>query len=226
MASKAPGEGATPYNPPATQSVYTSPVTATPYNPPVTQGIYTPPVTYVAPPMQGPIQYIPPEQTWVPGVPNFVTGVTALALGYALYKTFFETPTPRGGDERENPNRIPSVQTIQDRLGRRAGEKLPMEAAKQIRRALEKYVADPHGEELYGQRHHKSHARTHALNEVSKILGGSGAEHISDRDGDTVLSYVNMGDTYTPTIYYDGNFGVGDYGSWVESYEKRHGRLP
>jgi len=230
---KAPGEATNA--PSVTQSIYTPPVTSQVYMPPVSQGVYTPPVTppvsevYTPSVSQG--IYTPPpepEPTWVPGVPNVVTGLTALALGYALYKTFFEAPraNPSMRDERENPNRIPSVKTIQNMLGRRAGEPLPVEQAKEIRRALEKYVADPHGIELYGYSHHKSHARTHALNEVSKILGASGVEHISDRDGDTVLSYVNMGDPYTPTVWFDGNFGVGDYGSWVESYEKRHGRLP
>lgn len=92
---KAPGEGATMVNPPVAQSIYTPPVLYTAVPPVATQSYYTPPPP---PPTQGPIQYVPAEQTWIPGVPNFVTGVTALALGYALYKTFFEAPRSNPSD--------------------------------------------------------------------------------------------------------------------------------
>jgi len=99
---KAPGEGAaaTAVTPSATQSIYTPPVLYTSVPPVATESIYTPPPRSA--PSPGPIQFVPPEQTWIPGVPNIVTGVTALALGYALYKTFFEAP-------RTNPS-APAVQ--------------------------------------------------------------------------------------------------------------------
>lgn len=102
---KAPGEGAPA--PSVTQGYYTAPPnppTSTVYTPPATQSIYTPSSTVANPTASqsyassGPIQFVPPEQTWIPGVPNLVTGVTALALGYALYKTFFEAPRSNPGD--------------------------------------------------------------------------------------------------------------------------------
>lgn len=103
MPGKVPGEGAPP--PPVSQGIYTPPVQSTVYTAPVNQGIYAPQSgVYAAPVNQGvytapgPIQYVPPEQTWIPGVPNFVTGVTALALSYALYKTFFEAPRSNPSD--------------------------------------------------------------------------------------------------------------------------------
>lgn len=73
-----------------------------------------------------------------------------------------------------------------------------------------------------------------ALERINKILDGSGVEVIrgrSNRGGfrrDTVLAYVNMGDLYTSTVWYDvekDRFGVGGWGAWVEKYKRRHGRL-
>ncbi len=66
---------------------------------------------------------------------------------------------------------------------------------------------------------------------ANKILEGHGWEVI-DGDGpggfwmDAVLAYVNMGDTYNTTIYYDtdkGKFYLGDWGSWVERYGDKRG---
>lgn len=182
--------------------------------------LYIPPL---APPVQHPAPlplYIPPldkpvppeEPTWIPGVPNVVTGVTALALGYALYKTFIDVP--RENPSRENPN-IPSVKTIESRLGEILAHDYGKgtgvtQGAKKIRAAMERHDG-------------------HTLREISSILSAHGVEVIRDRNGDAVATYVNMGEMYVPTVLYDhGRHGytVTDYGSWVESYEKRHGRLP
>lgn len=54
-------------------------------------------------------------------------------------------------------------------------------------------------------------------------------EGIVDRHYRTVAEYLNTGDTYTETILYDverGSIRVMDWGTFVENFEKRHGRLP
>jgi len=46
-----------------------------------------------------------------------------------------------------------------------------------------------------------------------------------------VLAYVNMGDPYVATVWYEprygmsGRWGVGGYGDWVEYWEREHGQL-
>lgn len=66
---------------------------------------------------------------------------------------------------------------------------------------------------------------------ANKVIDGSGWEVI-DGDGpggfwqDAVLAYVNTGDTYNMTIYYDTDkqrFYLGDWGSWVERNGKKRG---
>lgn len=60
------------------------------------------------------------------------------------------------------------------------------------------------------------------------IAGGYGLEAIRDRDGDCVAEYVNTGDTYAATLMFPRGRSpyVSDVGTFVETYERRHGRLP
>ena len=47
--------------------------------------------------------------------------------------------------------------------------------------------------------------------------------------GEAVAAYVNRGDTYDTTLLLDvrsGRWYVTSWGDWVESYERRNGRLP
>ena len=75
-----------------------------------------------------------------------------------------------------------------------------------------------------------------ALEAINKIIGASGVETIrGDNHGgfwqDAVLAYVNMGDPYVATVWYEprygmsGRWGVGGYGDWVEYWEREHGQL-
>lgn len=108
-----PGEGASAPPPSISPPSPTSTVYTTPYAPPgpvPTSTVYTPRVGPPVAPAPGPVRFVPPEETWIPGVPNVVTGVAAVALGYALYKTFFEAPS------RENPS-APHVQGFLARHG-------------------------------------------------------------------------------------------------------------
>ena len=61
------------------------------------------------------------------------------------------------------------------------------------------------------------------LDEINDLIGGNGVELIGtaedDQHGFYGLEYVNMGDTYRPTILYNhktGNWTCGDWGSIVE----------
>jgi hypothetical protein len=69
-----------------------------------------------------------------------------------------------------------------------------------------------------------------AMKEANRILDGHGIEAIQGDDAwvdrywrDTVLVYVNMGDTYDTTVCYDteeGEFFVGSWGDFMEEWEQ------
>jgi len=57
-----------------------------------------------------------------------------------------------------------------------------------------------------------------ALNDAGVM--NFGIESISDPHIDYTLYYINMGDTYDPTVCYDGSkYFVSDWGTWVEETE-------
>lgn len=70
-----------------------------------------------------------------------------------------------------------------------------------------------------------------ALEEVSEILGGFGVEAIQPEGAwvdsywrEAILYYVNMGDTYRPTIAYDtdrGEFLITSWGDFLEDWERK-----
>ena len=68
-----------------------------------------------------------------------------------------------------------------------------------------------------------------ALDEINKILKGYGVEAIRDNDWasyfcDIGLLYVNLGDTYIPTVVYDTRkkrFIITSWGNIIESNERR-----
>jgi len=114
----------------------------------------------------------------------------------------------------------PSVQTIQSAFINSRCSEVDLATAKHIRKLME---------EARGGRGVED-----ALEEISKLIGGFGHEVINGGDNrggfwqNAVLAYVNMGDTYDATIYYDtdkGTFGVGAWGGWVEAYERHGGQL-
>jgi len=66
------------------------------------------------------------------------------------------------------------------------------------------------------------------LEEVNKLIDGHGVEALRDENaqdsyyGDTIATYVNMGDTYETTLLYDvreHTFHVTSWGDWYEAYE-------
>jgi hypothetical protein len=69
-----------------------------------------------------------------------------------------------------------------------------------------------------------------ALEFANEALGGHGVEaiqgdgtHIDNYWRDTVLVYVNLGDTYDTTILYDTEneeFSIGSWGDFMEEWEK------
>ena len=69
-----------------------------------------------------------------------------------------------------------------------------------------------------------------AMEQANDVIDGFGVEAIKgDGPGgywqDTVLLYVNLGDTYDTTLCYDTNkkrFFVGDWGGWVEEFGDRY----
>lgn len=68
----------------------------------------------------------------------------------------------------------------------------------------------------FGRHYHQSHLIAHWLGQFNDIIGGYGVEGFTDP---VDVQYVNLGDTYKPTIlYFDGKFRIGDWGSIVEQY--------
>lgn len=119
----------------------------------------------------------------------------------------------------------PSVKTIHDRLSYyREWDRAKSNA---LRKALKQ--ADDTG----GKARDKAVDR--ALELANELLDGHGTEAIHSGDytdpyyGDIVAVYVNMGDTYIPTVIYDvvdDRFRIEDFGTFVEAYERKHGALP
>jgi hypothetical protein len=64
---------------------------------------------------------------------------------------------------------------------------------------------------------------------VDRALKGFGVEYVYNASGAAVAAYSNSGDTYAPTIlrnYETGGYSLTTLGDFVESYERRYGRLP
>jgi len=71
------------------------------------------------------------------------------------------------------------------------------------------------------------------LAEANQLLNGHGVEYIRSEDDDQHEAhgayYVNMGDTYTPTLLLDldrDRVWATDYGSWVEAEERAGRKFP
>lgn len=69
-----------------------------------------------------------------------------------------------------------------------------------------------------------------SMNAINKELNAHGVEFVAQHPGDMNpgehFDYVNMGDTYTPTvIYHRGKFKVMSWGDLVESLERRGKRF-
>lgn len=84
---------------------------------------------------------------------------------------------------------------------------------------------------------YRQHRVEQALAEIDRLLDTHGVECINDTGGnyacrmdgsDILLEYINMGDPYVATIVYDTRtetFRVMCWGDWLETYERRHGRI-
>ena len=115
-------------------------------------------------------------------------------------------------------SRVPSIKTLMERLG------IDKTKAQKIRALMkgEQYDMD------YGNPNPREQEIDMILDDINKILNGHGVEHIENYGNwvnhwyqNTNLLYVNMGDTYTPTIVYDTEkeqFICGDWGSIVEKW--------
>lgn len=103
--------------------------------------------------------------------------------------------------------------------GRVGGEDSVSYSVTQLRKVLEQWR----------DREMKSQAM---LEEANTILDGSGVEYIASDDDDQYGAhgayYVNMGDTYTPTILLDldkARVYATSWGDWVESQERQGRKL-
>ena len=73
----------------------------------------------------------------------------------------------------------------------------------------------------------------HAMKLIDELIDGYGVESILNHRNSSVYpeivcDYVNTGDTYNSTVVYRhdiGKFQVTDWGTVVERYERRHGRI-
>jgi len=83
-----------------------------------------------------------------------------------------------------------------------------------------------------GSCYHYPRTQEIKLEALNELLGGYGVECIRLEDswdtfyGDCVASYINLGDTYTPTLLLDhqqNRWRLTDWGSWYEAAEQRRG---
>jgi hypothetical protein len=104
--------------------------------------------------------------------------------------------------------RLPSVKTIQSSLADCKDD------AHKIRRIMEDCL----------------HRPLTLLQRVNKFLGAHGVEYIADRRDDQHdvygIEYINMGDSYIPTLCYDRDkdrIFISSWGDIVEKYPRRFG---
>lgn len=108
--------------------------------------------------------------------------------------------------------RVPSVKKLM------AAFKMPKDVAQQLH---DKMQVASHGRDV-----------ARLLDAATPLLGGYGDhEVINPADPNyrgywmgAALAYVNMGDPYVTTLYYDieaDTFGVGGWGDWLEAAERR-----
>jgi hypothetical protein len=82
-------------------------------------------------------------------------------------------------------------------------------------------------ESLTSWRDHRISSRT-MLEELDRYLKGHGIEHLESENGRAEAYYVNMGDTYNPTIILDtkrDRVWATDWGSWMEAEERKGNRF-
>lgn len=66
------------------------------------------------------------------------------------------------------------------------------------------------------------------LEEANRILDGHGIEFLESENGKAAAYYVNMGDTYAPTLLLDtarSRVWATTWGDWVEAEERRGNRF-
>ena len=119
----------------------------------------------------------------------------------------------------------PTTKTMEKRLNIDKGKAQELRAIMQGTKDPEEYASVKAWADRCYYAPHEEELKMEAINAA---LGGYGVEAIIGRyvdrsHQDIQATYVNMGDTYTPTILHDsvtGNFVVTSWGDWVESHER------
>jgi hypothetical protein len=112
----------------------------------------------------------------------------------------------------------PSIETIMERLAEPL-RKPALINPKRAARLIKAYMMGANTASQVGQ----------VMDAINEILGGYGVEAIRDNKWDSYycdigVLYVNMGDTYVPTVIYDtrkGAWMVCSWGDLVEAQPKR-----
>ena len=123
---------------------------------------------------------------------------------------------------------IPSVKLLSRYFDR--------DQAKRIRRIMEiPTVADSYEsvQRWVSQCYNPPRWIERAMRALNEEMHGFGVEcikgeYIDKFWDDVIATYVNMGDTYNTTILFDTRtdlFKVTSHGDWVESYEKKGGKI-
>lgn len=126
---------------------------------------------------------------------------------------------------------IPSLKTLRDRFGEMlAHDHDQLETRRRLQR-LRKALERWRDRSLDGDG--KRVTRDAVLELANDLLGGHGVELIRTEADDHHeihgAEYVNMGDTYAPTLLFDHErcrFEATDYGTWVELAERRGVKIP
>ena len=70
------------------------------------------------------------------------------------------------------------------------------------------------------QTYHRPSESASIMTAIDELLDGHGIE--SFEIGDTVVSYVNMGDTYIMTVLFDGDYHISSWGDYVTEMETQN----
>lgn len=141
---------------------------------------------------------------------------------HRLWRSGGGKPRSPGSGAAGNP-RKPSLKRLREAFGEEKGERvwkllageLPPEEFASVRKWLGSVYADPTEEEM-------------VMEAINEILEGYGVEairgrHVDSYHYDVQATYVNMGDSYVPTIVFDNEtaeYSLTSFGDWVEAHEK------
>jgi hypothetical protein len=117
--------------------------------------------------------------------------------------------------------RVPSLKSLLDVFAHQLGEARIM-IARGIMKGKIHPLAIKKTEEWVRSCHNRPSFHEMKMDALNNVLMMHGVEDLVSTNYGHVCEYLNSGDTYNTTIlYYNGRYHLGDWGSLVESMERR-----